>query len=64
MAEPKTIYCPECGRKVSRWDGRGTMNIVAKCNKCNELVVYIASSDTTVIKKIPPRQTSSGKRFY
>ena len=40
MAEPKTIYCPRCGRKVATWDGRSTFNISAKCKKCKKLVVY------------------------
>lgn len=64
MAEPKTIYCPKCGRKVATWDGRSTINIVKKCNKCNKLVIFNIEKQKTEIKEIPPRTSSSGMRFY
>ena len=64
MAEPKTIYCPRCGRKVTTWDGRSTMNISVKCKKCNKFVVYNVENEKTIIKEIPKRTTSSGMRFY
>ena len=64
MAEPKTIYCPKCGRKVATWDGRSTINIVIKCKKCNKLVVYDVENEKVKIKEIPQRTTSSGMRFY
>ena len=64
MAEPKTIYCPKCGRKVATWDGRSTINISVKCKKCNKLVVYDVENENVEIKEIPQRATSSGKRFY
>ena len=64
MAEPKTIYCPNCGRKVGTYDGRSTNNISVKCKKCNKLVVYDIENEKTEIKEIPQRETSSGMRFY
>ena len=64
MAEPKTIYCPICGRKVATWDGRSTFNISVKCKKCKKLVVYDIENEKTEIKEIPKRETSSGMRFY
>ena len=64
MSEPKTIYCPKCGRRVATWDGRSTINISVKCKKCNKLVVYNVENEKTEIKEIPPRTTSSGMRFY
>ena len=64
MAEPKTIYCPKCGRKVATWDGRSTINISAKCKKCSKLVVYDVENEKSEIKAIPQRLTSSGMRFY
>ena len=64
MAEPKTIYCPKCGRKVATWDGRSKNNISVKCRKCNKLVVYDVESEEVKIKAIPQRTTSSGMRFY
>ena len=64
MSEPKTIYCPKCGRKVATWDGRSTINISVKCKKCNKLVVYDIENEKVKIKEIPQRTTSSGMRFY
>ena len=64
MAEQKTIYCPKCGRKVATWDGRSTINVLAKCKKCKKLVVYNIENEETKIKEIPQRTTSSGMRFY
>lgn len=64
MAEPKTIYCPKCGRRVATWDGRSKNNISVKCNKCKKLVVYDVENEKSEIKAIPQRGTSSGMRFY
>lgn len=64
MSEPKTIYCPNCGRKVGTYDGRSTLNHISKCIKCNKRVVYHVDTKKTEIKNIPPRTTSSGTRFY
>lgn len=64
MAEPKTIYCPKCGRKVATLDGRSTINISVRCKKCDKLVVYDVENEKTIIKEIPKRTTSSGMRFY
>ena len=64
MAEPKTIYFRRCGRKVTTWESRSTMNIYVKCKKCNKLVVYDVESEEVKIKAIPQRTTSSGMRFY
>lgn len=59
----KTIYCPSCGRKVATYDGRSTINVIAKCNKCKKIIVYHVDSEKTEIKDIPPRNCSSGLRF-
>ena len=64
MEEPKTIYCPKCGRKVSAWDGRSANNISVKCKKCNKLVFYDVENEKVETKEIPQRATSSGMRFY
>ena len=64
MSKPKTIYCPKCGRKVATLDGRSTINISARCKKCDKLVVYDVENEKTIIKEIPKRTTSSGMRFY
>lgn len=64
MAEPKTIYCPKCGRKVATWDGRSTINVIANCVNCVRRVVYHVDTGTTEIKDIPPRVSSSGMTFY
>ena len=51
MTEPKTIYCPRCGRKVAVWDGRSSMNISVNCKKCRKRVVYHVDTGTTELKK-------------
>lgn len=61
--EPKTIYCPRCGRKVATYDGRSTINVIARCKKCRKRVVYHVDTGETEIKPIPPRTTSSGMTF-
>ena len=61
--ESKTIYCPRCGRKVTTYDGRATINLLAKCKKCKKLVVYDIENDKTVLKPLPERKTSSGVTF-
>ena len=64
MAEPKTIYCPKCGRKVATWDGRSKNNVSAKCSKCRKLVVYDTEIKEVKLIEVPPRIASSGMRFY
>lgn len=63
MAKQKTIYCPRCGSKVATWDGKSTMNVMAKCNKCRKRIVYYVDTGEIDIKDIPARSTSSGMRF-
>lgn len=64
MIKPKIVYCPKCKRKVATWDGKTTINIIVKCQKCNKLVVYDIDNKLTRIKDVPIRATSSGKTFY
>lgn len=62
--KPKSIYCPICKRKVGKWDGRSTVNvIVAGCKKCRKKIVYHVDTGQTKLSKIPPRNTSSGMTF-
>ena len=63
MAEPKTIYCPRCGRKVGIWDGKSTMDIHFRCKKCKKQVVYHSCNGVLEMKKLPQRNTSSGMSF-
>lgn len=64
MSEPKKIYCKKCHRAVATWDGKSTINIQVKCNKCKKLVVYEIDSEETILKDLPQRNQSSGMRFY
>lgn len=64
MANPKTIYCPRCGRRVATYDGRSTINVVAKCKKCQKRIVYYVDTGETELKPILPRATGSGMTFY
>lgn len=59
----KNILCPKCGRKVMRHDEKGTIEMFAKCRKCNLIVCY--SPLTKKIKFVKSQMIdSSGKRFY
>lgn len=60
----KTIYCPQCGRKVMTYDEKAKNIQRTACNKCNKLVIYKPSIDEVKLDKIPPRNTSSGMRYY
>lgn len=64
MAEPKTIYCPKCGRVVCHYDGRQTINPRGKCKKCGKLAVYHIDTDEVELKPVPQRNCSSGRAFY
>ena len=64
MAEPKTIYCPKCGRKVATWDGKSRNYVSAMCSKCRKLVVYDTEIKEVKLMDVPPRIASSGMRFY
>lgn len=65
MAEPRTIYCPACHRRVEQWDGKSTINpIIGNCKNCNKRVVYDVISEEVTIKNKPIRATSSGMTFY
>lgn len=64
MGEPKKIYCPQCGRKITEYDGRGTMPLDTGCKKCRKRVVYYPEKDEVKITEIPPRTTASGTRFW
>lgn len=64
MAEPKTIYCPRCGRTACHYDGKQTINPIGKCKKCNKLVVYQIDIGETELKSVLERTTGSGLRFY
>lgn len=64
MKEKKKIFCPSCHRAVAIYDGKQTINPIAKCKKCKKLVVYEIDSEETIIKDLPERSQSSGMRFY
>lgn len=58
------VTCPVCGRGIAHYDGRGTIPIQRKCEKCNKLIIFNPKDGTKEIKEMPHRQYSSGKRFY
>lgn len=62
--EAKTIYCPQCYRKVTEYDGKSSIKPQVRCRKCNKLIVYDIKSDTVSVKKMPERICGSGVRFY
>lgn len=62
--EEKIIYCPSCGRRVAKYDGKSTINVIAKCKKCQKLVVYNIETGKIKLSKIPERNCSSGMIMY
>jgi endogenous inhibitor of DNA gyrase (YacG/DUF329 family) len=64
MAEPKTVYCPICNRKVTKWDGKSSINPMGKCTNCGKIIVYKIETEEIEIKAPKERMTSSGVRFY
>lgn len=64
MSDKKTIYCPQCQRRVASYDGRSSNNVIVNCRNCKKRVVYYFETGETIIKPIPIREQGSGKRFY
>lgn len=63
MEEPKIIYCPKCGRRVAKHDGKSTINVISRCDNCKKRVVYHIDTGETEIKPMPQRNCSSGVTF-
>ena len=63
-ARPKTIYCPQCGRRVATWDGKSTIPVIVNCSHCKKRVVYNMDTDETLIKPLPPVDGSGSKTFH
>ena len=61
--KPKTILCPSCNHKVGTYDGRSTINFIARCRKCNKRVVYHVDTGEIELKPLPPRECGSGLTF-
>lgn len=60
----RNIYCPLCRRKVGSHDGKSTIVKEVDCRKCNRRIVFDPMNDgKIVVKKIPPRNSSSGVTF-
>lgn len=55
------ICCPYCGKSVARYDGKGLIDVVADCKKCEKRIIYHIKDKSIETKKIPKRATSSGK---
>lgn len=51
IIKQKSIYCPDCGRKVMTHDGKGTIPISNLCEKCGKIVTYFPETNETTIKK-------------
>ncbi len=60
---PVKIFCPQCKGRVGTYDGRSTMNHIARCNKCRKRVIYRIDNREIELKEIPKRNTSSGMTF-
>ena len=64
MEKEKIVYCPKCNRRVAKWDGKSTINIVVHCKNCHKRIIYDVTTQEIELKEIPLRHSSSGKRFY
>lgn len=62
--KPKTIYCPQCNRKIGTYDGRSSINLIMHCKICQKRIVYYVNVDEVETKPIPPRGCSSGLTVY
>lgn len=61
--KPKEIFCPSCGGKVGTYDGRSTINFIARCRKCNKNVVYNVDTGEIKLKPFSLRACGSGLTF-
>lgn len=61
--QPKEIFCPSCGCAAGTYDGRSTIDKIAKCQKCNKMVIYRVSTGKTENKPMQKRNCSSGMAF-
>ena len=57
------IYCPHCRKRVARWDGKSTSNVVVKCPHCRKQIVYHVDTGVTKRMDAPARRCSSGVSF-
>lgn len=58
------VYCPGCGRMLFDRQNYTESFMQKKCNKCKKLITYNPEDGRVIMKDIPPRNTSSGCRFY
>lgn len=61
--KPVKIFCPQCNSRVGTYDGRSTMNCIARCEKCRKRVVYHIDTKKIELKPLPPRTCGSGLAF-
>jgi transposase-like protein len=62
MQEMK-IYCPRCKRKVGIWDGKSTLNVKTRCEKCKKTILFRVETKETEFVANNARKTSSGVTF-
>lgn len=60
----KNIDCPNCGFLLTTADKKDNRVRKMRCLGCRKWIWFIPKSDYFEIRDIPPRQTSSGVRFY
>lgn len=64
MNNTKIVYCPLCWGRVTSYDGKSKINPLARCRKCNVMVIYDIQNEKTKIMDKPVRNQSSGLTFY
>ena len=60
----RDVFCPKCMTKVTTYDGRATINIMARCKKCRKRIIYNVETKETTRVEIPQNLTSSGKMLF
>ena len=60
----KDIHCPECGEKVATYDGRSTINVMARCKTCRKRIIYNVETKEVIRQSIPRNVASSGQMFF
>lgn len=63
MSKKKDILCPRCKRRVAAYDGKSTIDVVARCVKCRKRIIYRVDTGNIEMKPLPQRKCSSGCTF-
>lgn len=63
MPKARIINCPNCKVAVAKYDGKSSINVIARCGKCRKRVVYHIDTGETELKEMQSRNSSSGVTY-